>query len=345
MRKFQTTTFLFLCLSAAVVLLAGCSRKSKYAYLTDKPLPVEIEVVGESNQLVMNSYLGEIRPKTDISLIFPIGGQITGIFVKSGDRVREGQLIATVDSTQSKAMLESAEAMYRQAKDAWNRLKPVHEQGGISDVKWVEMETNLEKARSLALSSRKRYEDCTMRATQAGIVDMKDINVGQYVGIGQPIGTLMDLSAYVVEFTVPENEVGAMTIGQPITVALPALRKEYQAHLTEKSVAATMIAHTYLVKAEITSPEAVKDLLPGMVCRAVASQRDQAGYIISAGCIQTQKSGHSVWLIKNGRAERRMVAISDFVENGVLVSKGISIGDTVISKGYQKMYNGAAVKF
>ena len=58
-----------------------------------------------------------------------------------------------------------------------------------------------------------------------------------------------------------------------------------------------------------------------------------------------QKSGHSVWLIKNGRAERRMVAISDFVENGVLVSKGISFGDTVISKGYQKMYNGAAVKF
>ena len=40
-----------------------------------------------------------------------------------------------------------------------------------------------------------------------------------------------------------------------------------------------------------------------------------------------------------------MVTISDFVENGVLIGEGISIGDTVISKGYQKMYNGAAVTF
>ena len=325
--------------------MAGCSRKSKYAYLTDKPLPVEIEVVGEGSQLVENTYVGEIRPKTYISLVFPIAGQVTGVFVKSGDRVREGQLIATMDSTQTKALLESAEAMYRQAKDAWGRLKPLHEQGGISDVKWVEMETNLEKARSMALSSRKRYEDCTMRAPQAGIVDMSDLDVGQYVGLGQPIGTLMDMSGYNVEFTVPENEVGGLRIGQPMRVTRPALRKEYSARLKEKSVTATRLAHTYLMKAEITSPEAAKDLLPGMVCRAVISQRDQAGYIISAGCIQTQQRGHSVWVLKNGRAERRMVTISDFVENGVVISEGINLGDTVISKGYQKMYNGAAVTF
>lgn len=345
MKKYRKITLLSLCLLAVMIVMSGCSHKSKYAHLTDKPLPVEVEIVGESNQLVENTYLGEVRPKTYISLIFPIGGQITGVYVKSGDYVREGQLIATVDNTQSKALLESAEAMFRQAKDAWNRLKPVHEKGGISDVKWVEMETNLEKARSMALSSRKRYEDCTMRATQGGIVEMNDIDVGQYVGIGQPIGTLMDMSAYCVEFTVPENEVGTLTIGQQVSVTLPALRTQYNARLTEKSVTATRLAHTYLVKAEITSPEAVKDLLPGMVCRAVTSQREQAGYIISAGCIQTQQRGHSVWVIKNGRAERRMVTISDFVENGVLISEGISLGDTVISKGYQKMYNGAAVEF
>ena len=184
-----------------------------------------------------------------------------------------------------------------------------------------------------------------MRATQAGIVNMGDIDVGQYIGLGQPIGTLMDMSAYCVEFTVPENEVGALTIGQPVKVTLPALRKQYEARLTEKSVTATRLAHTYLVKAEITSPEAVNELLPGMVCRAVTSQREQVGYIISAGCIQTQQRGHSVWVLKNGRAERRMVTISDFVENGVLIGEGITIGDTVISKGYQKMYNGAAVTF
>lgn len=331
---------------AAVVLLAGCSKKSKYSYLTDKPLPVEIEVVGESSKMVEDTYVGEIKAKVDISLVFPLGGQITGIFVKSGDRVKAGQLIATVDSTQAKALLESAEAMHAQAVDAYNRLKPLHAEGGISDLKWVEMETNLEKARSMVISSRKRYEDCTLRATQDGIVNMKtNIDVGQHVGFGQPIGSLMDLSGFCVEFTVPESEVGELTIGQRLTVSLPALGKQYDAKISEKSMAASHVAHTYRVRADIVSPEAVKDLLPGMVCRALISQREQNGYIISAGCIQTQQRGHSVWVLHNGLAERRMVTIKEFVENGVLVSEGIAYGDTVISKGYQKMYKGAKVSF
>lgn len=329
----------------AVGLLAGCSKQSKYSYLTDKPLPVEIEVVGESSQLVEDTYVGQIKPRVDISLVFPLGGQLTGVFVKSGDRVKAGQLIATVDSTQAKALLESAEAMHAQAVDAYNRLKPLHAEGGISDLKWVEMETNLEKARSMVISSRKRFEDCTLRAAQDGIVNMSKVDVGQQVGLGQPIGSLMDLSGYCVEFTVPESEVGALALGQALTVSLPALGKQYEAALSEKSVSATHVAHTYRVRGDITSPEAVNDLLPGMVCRAIIRHRAQRGYIISAGCIQTQQRGHSVWVLHDGRAERRMVTIDAFVENGVLVSDGIALGDTVISKGYQKMYNGANVSF
>ena len=184
-----------------------------------------------------------------------------------------------------------------------------------------------------------------MRATQDGIVNMSATDVGQQIGFGQPIGSLMDLSSYSVEFTVPENEVGRLMIGQTVMVSLPALRKHYTARLSEKSISATHLAHTYRVKAEITSPEAMNDLLPGMVCRVVISDREQKGYILSAGCIQTQQRGHSVWVLRNGRAERRMITIRDFVENGVLVSEGVELGDTVISKGYQKMFNGAIVEF
>ena len=335
---------LFLAMTAAMVLI-GCNKQSKYNYLTDKPLPVEIEVVGESSQEVCDNYIGEIRPKTDISLVFPLGGQLTGIYVKSGDRVKAGQLLATIDSTQAKALLESAEAMYRQACDAYERLKPLHEQKGISDVKWVEMETNLEKARSMMISSRKRFEDCTLRATQDGMVDMSSIDVGQQVGFGQPIGKLMDLTTYSVSFTVPESEIGDLQVGQSLTVSLPALGKHYPARISEKSLASTHLAHTYQVKADILAPEAAANLLPGMICRAIIAEKEQSGYIISAGCIQTQKTGHSVWILRNGRAERRMVRISDYVENGVLISEGVELGDTVISKGYQKMYTGARVTF
>lgn len=331
-------------LIATAIICVGC-RKRPYSHLVDKTLPVEIEVVGTSSQTVQNTYIGEIKPKVDINLVFPLGGQITGIFVKSGDRVRKNDIIATVDDTQAKSLNESAKAMLAQAEDAYARLKPLHESGGISDVKWVEMETNLEKARSMSISAGKRLEDCTMRAAQDGVVNLRGIEVGSTVGYAQPIGTLMDMSAMTAEFTVPESEIGGLTKGQHVGVELPQLNKKYEAKITEKAIVATQLAHTYRVKAAITSPDAAKDLLPGMVCRAVIDSRDSKGYIISAGCVQTQQRGHSVWVLRDGRAQRVMIRIDEFVENGVLVGEGLHAGDTVISKGYQKMFNGARVSF
>lgn len=336
---------LFWVLLPACLLLLGCRRASKYENLRDQPLPVEIEVVGECAREVTNTYVGEITAKTDIPLAFPFGGQLTSLQVKSGQKVREGQVLATVDDTQAAAMLESAEAILGQAEDGYERLKPVHEKGGVSDVKWVEMETNLQKARSMAISARKRFEDCTLRAPQTGVVNLNDIEVGQQLMVGQRIGSLLDMSGKKATFTVPESEIGHLLHGDKLTVTLPALGLTFNAKIDEKSLISTRLAHTYRVTATLENSTGADDLLPGMVCRAVVANRLAVGYVISAGCVQTQQTGHSVWVIRNGRAERTMIKIADFVENGVLVSEGITAGDTVVSKGYQKMFHGARVTF
>ena len=240
---------LFGLIALCVVLSTGCKRKSKYAYLADREFPVEIEVVGIGSNKVTNTYVGEIVAKTSIPLTFPLGGQITSVQVKSGQNVREGQVIATVDDVQAKSMLESAEAMLNQAQDGYRRLKPLHEQGGLSDVKWVEMETNLQKAQSMAISSRKRYEECTLRAVQKGVVNLLDIEVGQQLSPGQPIGEILDLSGRKATFTVPESEIGALLHGDKLVVALPALNQSFDATIDEKSFIATRLAHTYKVTA------------------------------------------------------------------------------------------------
>ena len=337
--------FLLGVVALSAVCLTSCHNKNKYAYLKDQELPVEIEVVGVGSNKVTNTYVGEIVAKTSIPLIFPLGGQITSLQVKSGQTVREGKVIATVDDTQAKAMLESAKAMLNQAEDGYRRLKPLHEQGGLSDVKWVEMETNVQKARSMVISSRKRYEECTLRAPQKGTINLNDVEVGQQLSPGQPIGELLDLDGKKATFTVPESEIGALLHGEKLTVTLPALEQSFEATVDEKSFVATRLAHTYKVTAVLKDNKDVQNLLPGMVCRVMVENKQVKGYIISAGCVQTQQSGHSVWVLRNGRAERTMIEIAEFVESGVLVSSGLHEGDTIISKGFQKMYNGARISY
>ena len=325
-------------------LFTGC-RKNPYAQMKDKPLPIEIEVVGHSSQIVAHTYVGEIEAQASIQLLFPVGGQLTSLQVHNGEKVKKGQVIATIDDTQARSMYESSEAILQQAQDGYRRLKEVHEQGGISEVKWVEMETNLRKAESMFTSAKKRLEGCSLVAPQDGIVNLNDVEVGQYLTLSQPIGQLLDLKGKRARFMVPESEVAAMKEGTPITISLPALQKEFEASIIENSYVSTRLAHTYRITAQLKDSPDTEVLLPGMVCRAIIKDENVHGYIISSGCIQTQQKGHSVWKIHNGKAYRTMVKISDFVSNGVLVSEGLQAGDTIVNKGYQKMYQGALVEF
>lgn len=338
-----TISFALLAISVGLV---GCGGKNNYSNMKDKPLPVEVEVVSHSAQVVNRSYIGEIDAKTDIALVFPLGGEIQSINVNSGDRVRKGQLIATVDDTQASALLDNAKALLAQAEDGYRRLKPVHENGGISDVKWVEMETNLERARSMKISAQKRYDDCSIRACQDGVVNLREgVEVGLHLAVAQPIGSLLDMSGMSVSFTVPESEIGNIMPGDSLEIEVNAIGGHFNAIVREKSLTSTHLAHTYKVMADIVEKNASQSLLPGMVCRVMIPSQVASGFIISAGCVQTQQKGHSVWVVRNGRTERVMIKIADYVDNGVLVDEGLHAGDTVVSKGYQKMFNGAKVTF
>jgi hypothetical protein len=176
-------------------------------------------------------------------------------------------------------------------------------------------------------------------------VDLNNVEVGQQLAIAQPIGQLVDMSAMRAEFTVPESEVALVTRGSDVQIYVPALDLTYDAKVDSKSIIAGKLAHTFSVSVVLVDKKASDHLLQGMVCRARISKDHVNGYVISSGCVQTQQNGHSVWVLRNGRTERVMIQIGDFVDNGVLVTDGLHAGDTVIAKGYQKMFQGARVSF
>lgn len=82
-----------------------------------------------------------------------------------------------------------------------------------------------------------------------------------------------------------------------------------------------------------------------MVCKINVSADSSEGIIIPTRSVQVRTNGMNVWLVKNGRAERRMVSLGKYVADGVMVESGIETGDTVIISGTQKMFNGAPLSF
>lgn len=335
----------FLLIALAITVLStGCNEKKSKIKHFDPTIPVEIAVVGNVDDSTFRNYVGNVKSEMKLPLSFPLGGTLTDIYVKNGQHVKRGTLIARVDETSAKSLHDASLATLNQAEDGYNRLKQLHEAGGIPDVRWVQMETDLEKARQSEISTRKHLTECTLRAPQDGFISMEEHTIGESMKPSEPFCHLINMDKMVVEFSVPEKEIGIIQIGDKAEATFPGLdNKKKTIEIFDKSFVSNPFGHTYNIKARIPTDD--KDILPGMVAKIRLALSESSGIVVPSSCVITMPEGADVWVFQNGLAHRRNIKVGGFVKNGIMVESGLNSGDTIITVGHQKLYNGAKVSF
>lgn len=333
--------YLFVLL-AILFLASGCEEKDKEVAVS--PIKIKTMVVNQDSTQIPRTYVGAIESEQSIPMVFPLGGEITEIYVHNGQKVKKGQIIAKVNETTAKSMHESALATLRQAEDGYERLKTVHEGGGISDVRWVQMETDLEKARQAEISSREQLEKCVIYALMDGVVTGMEWNVGETLRPTEVFALLINMDRLRVKFSVPEKEVCNIQPGDLATATVPALGDcRIDLKISDKNLNANPMGHTYKVNGAVTNCECKESLLPGMVAKVQTNSSGISGIVIPSECVMTREDGLCVWLNAGGKAHRKTIEVGDYVKNGVMVRSGLANGDKIITQGYHKLYEGAVV--
>ena len=333
------TAFVAVCL---LLLTGGCQRKTDYSAYR-KPVGVTILVTDSLPSTVMNTYVGKVEESTSLALRFPLGGKVTSVNVKKNQQVRQGQILATTDNTQQQNALATTRATLSQAQDAYNRLKKVYDEGALAEVKWVEIQTQLQKAKSAVSAAEEQLKDCIIRAPQDGIIEECDLKVGQQLLPSQTAIRLINTDGVEVSFPVPEKEISDLHIGDEAEIIVPALSDlQLTGRVSGKNMLSNTLTHSYDAKIALRNKDGM--LMPGMMCKVHIKGMGKTGYVIPANCVHTRLDGIAVWLIKDGKATRRAITSKEFVEGGILVDSGLEKGDSIITSGYQKLYEGAEIK-
>lgn len=329
----------------AAVMFAGCTEQKETDVKFNPVIDVEVMAVDASNNENFRNYIGTLKSNVEVPMSFDYGGTLTGVYVHNGQVVKKGDILAKVDDRTARSLHETSLASLHQAEDGYERLKKVHDEGGVSDVRWVQMLTDLERARQAEVTARKHLEDCTLYAPQDGVVSMDTRVVGIEMLPSEKFCTIVDLNQMMVKFAVPEREIGMLGVGDQVFVKLPSLgEEEYVIKIYDKSLMANRLGHTYDVLAKFET-KMNKQLLPGMVAKVRMLSTQSTGIVVPSSCVQTMNDGLSVWVVENGVAKRRSIKVSEFVKNGVMVTDGLNYGDIVVTSGYQKLYNGAKVSY
>lgn len=335
-------TSLFLLLSVIAVSCANGDKGTRTE--TKTPVNVGVMIASETDSQTTESYVGQIQASKSVVLSALHMGNLSVLNVSQGSVVTKGDVLAEINSKNVKTTYEISHATLKQAEDGYKRVRQVYESGTVPDVKMVEIETQLAKAKAAAESSAQSLEECKIKAPFSGIVSDVMTDIGIDVSLGTPIIKLVDISTVGISITVPEGEIGSMKIGQEALVEVPALNIEgLKAEVVTKGVVASALSHSYECILKLTEP--VKGLMPGMVSKVrIINNSPDNGIHIPASAVETDVKGRFVWTVKEGTVHKTFVEVAGYMGNGVKIASGIDAGDMIIVQGSAKVSTGMKVE-
>lgn len=356
-----------------ILFLSSCGEKKEQA--SKAPVRVDTEIVtigsGEKGQ----SFVGVVEESEATAVSFTTMGVIKRMYVSEGQIVSRGQLLAEIDASsssngveiarastsQANDMVKQAEDTYAQAKDAYDRMKILHDNGSLPEIKWVEVETRLRQAET-ALSTarsgvtsaqateriaRKGVADTRLYAPVSGVIGKRQLVVGETALPSQAVVSILDISTVKVKVSVPEDELKNITSGTPSYILVEAINGSFNGGRIEKGVQADVVTHTYDLRINVANPN--HKLLPGMVASVqfFTHQSGGAGIYLPVSSVQKKSGGEFfVWTVDvNNKAHRTPVQVGTTSGNRIAITSGVSIGERVVTGGYQKLSEGTKVRF
>ncbi|HET6420775.1 MAG TPA: efflux RND transporter periplasmic adaptor subunit [Geobacteraceae bacterium] len=312
---------------------------------------------------------GTVRARNSAVLSARIQGTVSRILVKEGDRVQRGELLASLEATESTAGAAGAAYAVDEAKRAvdealtrkkladitFNRYAKLYSEQAATrqeyDTQKAERdmaEQGLSRARAKLAQAREAARSAGAIAGYtrivsplSGVVSGKSVDVGATVFPGTPLLTVEEQGHYRLEANAPESLMDNIRVGQEIPVFLDGIDGKYTGRVAEIVPKVDPVSRTFTVKLDIP-PKGVRS---GQFGRAYLPIGEKKGITIPASAVVVRGQLTSVWAVDSkGIARMRLVKPGETNGNRVEILAGLSDGDRIVTGGTEKVTDGARIE-
>lgn len=335
-------------LCSCLFVMGACSGKKQGAEPVSEKVTVTVQEVTANGLSGKRNYSGVVEAGTSTSVSFATPGTVRSVNFKEGQHIGKGALMATLDARSLESSYQSALSMRRQAEDAFSRMKILHERGSLPEMEWVEVQSKLQQAVSAEEMAKKALEDTRLYAPASGIIVDKAVEPGQNVMPGMAICKIASTDGVKFKINVPEREINAISMGEDMSITIPGANMEFTGRVIEKGVDADALSRSYPVWLSLPNKNGL--LKPGMLGEAMQEpnvDNPEAKLTVPVDALRLNSDNRTfVWIVKNGRAERRFVTIGIYTHDGAVeITDGLQTGEVVITGGIQKIGNGTEVTY
>ena len=293
---------------------------------------------------------GNVATDENIIIYPEYSGILKNVYVKEGDRVNKGQVLAKIDDGGLSSQVAQAQAQATLAKTTYERQKRLWEQNIGSEIRFLEAKTNFEATQKAAEQLQSQLAKTTVTAPFSGVIDNIISNQGEVVSPGQSqLFRIINLNNMYVEAAVPENYLPKIQKGTFVKVMISSVNKEYDGKVTDVGSNINANNRTFRVKIAIPNPD--KLIRPNQIATILLNDYTAASAItIPESTIQKNAMGESLVYTLERKTDSTGVAQKNVIETGYVynnmmeVTEGLSPGEILIVEGSKSLRDGQEVK-
>ncbi|MCU1231957.1 MAG: hypothetical protein JWO97_4841 [Acidobacteria bacterium] len=295
--------------------------------------------------------IGSVAAVNGVVVSADLPGIIEQISFDSGHSVSKGDVLVRLDTKQERAQLAAAEAQRDLARLSLQRNQGLAAKGIVPQASFDQASAEFKSADARLGEIRATIERKTIRAPFSGVLGIRQVNVGQYVAGGAPIVSLQALRPAYVNFTVPQHELGGLTVGTSIEVVSDALGAPE--HGRVQALDSVIDEATRNARVQAIFDNQSGKLRPGMYVEArLARGATSSVIVVPASAISYAPFGDSVFVVEDKKeadgktskvVRQQFVKLSGSRGDQIGVVSGLKPGEEVVTSGAFKLRPGAAV--
>ncbi len=316
------------------------------------PEAITTVVVKQETWPTTLSVVGTMEAVHGVTVSADLPGTVDRITFDSGRPVRQGEILVQLDTRQERAQLAANEAQRDLAKINYARYDELQKQGVISKADYDKAMADQRSTEANVGEIRATIARKTIRAPFSGVLGIRQANLGQYLAAGSPIVPLQSLNPIYVNFSVPQQVIGQVKVGDTVRLRTENLAGlKFTGRVNAMDSIVDQATRNIQVQATLANPEG--KLRPGMFVQVeVGVGASRSVFALPASAISYAPFGDSVFIVSDlkgpdGKSYRgvrqQFVKVEGARGDQVGVISGINPGDEVVTSGVFKLRNGAAV--
>ena len=326
--------------------------KAKSGAFAPPPTAVTTEIAKRTQWRPTLESVGTVTAVNGVTVSTDLAGIVRDIAFESGNKVRAGDLLVHLDTTQEEAQLHQAESDRDLAAITLKRDKDLLEKHAIAQSDYDNAQSAFLRTQAAVDQFKALIARKTLRAPFDGVVGIRQVNLGQYLKEGDPVVTLQTFDPIYVNFSLPQQDLAKISVGEPVALKVDTFGdRTFGGKITAINSLVDQATRNVQIQATLSNPDWL--LRPGMFAKvSVLMSNLQNVIAIPATAIHYAPYGNSIFIIaemKDQAGKPYQGVREQFIKLGqsrgdmIAVTAGLEPGEVVVTSGVFRLKNGMPV--